>query len=40
MASMRPPVAAARAIRFHPAQREGAPVDSAAVVHIIFQLAY
>jgi protein TonB len=33
-------VAAARAIRFRPALREGAPADSTAVVHIIFQLAY
>jgi TonB family protein len=32
--------AAARAIRFHPAQRGGQPVDSSALVHIIFQLAY
>jgi TonB family protein len=33
-------MAAAREIRFRPAQRDGAAVDSAAVVHIIFQLAY
>lgn len=33
-------IAAAREIRFRPARRGGGPVDSAAVVHIIFQLAY
>jgi protein TonB len=33
-------IAAAREIRFKPAQREGAAVDSAAVVHIVFQLAF
>jgi TonB family protein len=33
-------VAAAQAIRFRPAQRGGAPLDSTAIVHIIFQLAY
>lgn len=33
-------IAAARAIRFSPAKREGLPVDSSAVVHIVFQLAY
>lgn len=33
-------VAAAQAIRFRPAQQGGAPIDSAAIVHIIFQLAY
>jgi TonB family protein len=32
--------AAARQIRFRPAQRAGVPVDSLAVVHIEFQLAY
>lgn len=32
-------IAAARAIRFRPATRDGGPVDSAAVVHIVFQLA-
>jgi protein TonB len=31
---------AARQIRFKPAQQGGAPVDSAAIVHIVFQLAY
>lgn len=31
---------AARQIRFHPAQQEGQPVDSTAIVHIVFQLAY
>jgi TonB family protein len=33
-------VSAAREIRFRPAQRDGAAVDSAAVVRIVFQLAY
>ena len=33
-------VAAARAIRFRPAQQDGRPVDSMATVHITFQLAY
>jgi protein TonB len=33
-------VSAARAIQFRPAQRGDAAVDSTAVVHIIFQLAY
>ena len=33
-------VEAARAIRFKPAMRGGQPADSAAVVHIQFQLAY
>jgi TonB family protein len=32
--------AAARNIQFHPARRDGLPVDSSAVVHIVFQLAY
>lgn len=32
--------AAARAIRFRPAQRGGQPVDSSAIVHIVFELAY
>lgn len=32
--------AAARQIRFRPALNNGAPVDSTAVVHIVFQLAY
>lgn len=32
--------AAARQIRFHPAQQEGQPVDSSAIVHIVFELAY
>jgi TonB family protein len=31
---------AARQIRFHPAQQDGQPVDSPAVVHITFELAY
>lgn len=33
-------IAAAQAIRFRPARQSGAPVDSAAIVHMIFQLAY
>ena len=33
-------MAAAREIRFQPARRDGAPVDSRAIVHIAFQLAY
>jgi TonB family protein len=33
-------LAAAQAIRFRPAQRAGTPVDSTAIVHIVFQLAY
>ncbi len=33
-------LAAARAIRFRPAQRDGRPVDSTAIVHIAFELAY
>ncbi|MGB0034176.1 MAG: TonB family protein [Candidatus Acidiferrales bacterium] len=32
--------AAARQIRFNPAKANGQPVDSTAVVHIVFQLAY
>jgi protein TonB len=31
---------AARQIKFQPAQKNGQPIDSAAVIHIIFQLAY
>jgi len=33
-------VAAARAIRFHPALRAGRPVDATGIVHIDFELAY
>ncbi len=33
-------IAAAREIRFRPARQNGAPVDSDAIVHIQFQLAY
>jgi TonB family protein len=33
-------MAAASKIRFKPAQRNGQPVDSTAVVHVVFQLAY
>jgi hypothetical protein len=32
-------VAAAQGIRFRPATRDGAAVDSTALVHIVFQLA-
>jgi len=33
-------VAAAGKIRFKPGQRNGQPVDSTAVVHVVFQMAY
>lgn len=33
-------IRAAQQIKFKPAQRDGQPVDSAATVHIVFQLAY
>jgi TonB family protein len=33
-------VAAANKMRFKPAQRAGQPVDSTAVVHVVFQMAY
>jgi TonB family protein len=33
-------IRAAQQIRFKPAQRTGQPVDSTAIVHIVFQLAY
>ncbi|MGA9640728.1 MAG: energy transducer TonB [Terriglobales bacterium] len=33
-------VAAAKRMRFKPAMRNGQPVDSTAVVHVVFQLAY
>ncbi len=33
-------IAAAREIRFRPAQTDAGPIDSPAVVHIVFQLAY
>jgi TonB family protein len=33
-------VAAASQMRFKPAQRLGSPVDSTAIVHVVFQLAY
>jgi TonB family protein len=33
-------IAAAGKMRFKPAQRDGQPVDSTAVVHVVFQLAY
>jgi TonB family protein len=33
-------ISAANRIRFKPAQRSGQPVDSTAIVHVVFQLAY
>lgn len=33
-------IAAANKMRFKPALRSGEPVDSTAVVHVVFQLAY
>jgi hypothetical protein len=33
-------IEAADKIRFKPALRNGSPVDSTAVVHVVFQLAY
>jgi TonB family protein len=33
-------IAAARQIRFKPAQQDGHAVDSTATVHIVFELAY
>jgi TonB family protein len=33
-------VAAAKAMKFKPAQRNGVPVDSTAIVHVMFRLAY
>jgi len=33
-------VAAANQMRFKPALRNGVPVDSTAIVHVVFQLAY
>jgi TonB family protein len=33
-------VAAANKMRFKPALRNGQPVDSTAIVHVVFQLAY
>jgi TonB family protein len=33
-------IAAANKMRFKPAQRNGQPVDSTAVVHVVFQMAY
>jgi TonB family protein len=33
-------VSAANKMRFKPAQRNGSPVDSTAIVHVVFQLAY
>jgi TonB family protein len=33
-------IRAAKQIRFKPAERDGRPIDSTAIVHIVFQLAY
>ena len=33
-------IAAANKMRFKPALRNGVPVDSTAIVHVVFQLAY
>jgi hypothetical protein len=33
-------IAAANKMRFKPAQRYNQPVDSTAIVHVVFQLAY
>jgi TonB family protein len=33
-------IAAAKAIRFRPAERAGVAADSTAIVHIVFELAY
>jgi TonB family protein len=33
-------VSAAGKIRFKPAQQNGQPIDSSAVVHVVFELAY
>jgi hypothetical protein len=33
-------VAAANKMRFKPAQRSGQAIDSTAIVHVVFQLAY
>jgi outer membrane biosynthesis protein TonB len=33
-------IEAANKIRFKPAVRNGLPVDSTAIVHVVFQLAY
>jgi hypothetical protein len=33
-------IAAANKIRFKPAMRTGQPMDSTAIVHVVFQLAY
>jgi TonB family protein len=33
-------MAAANRMRFKPAMRTGQPVDSTAIVHVVFQLAY
>jgi TonB family protein len=33
-------IAAARQMRFHPALRDGVPVDSTSIVHVTFQMAY
>ena len=33
-------IAAAAKMRFKPAMRNGQPMDSTAIVHVVFQLAY
>ena len=33
-------IAAATRMRFKPAMRDGQPMDSTAIVHVVFQLAY
>ena len=33
-------IAAAKKMRFKPALRNGQPMDSTAVVHVLFQMAY
>jgi hypothetical protein len=33
-------IAAANKMRFKPAARNGQPMDSTAVVHVVFQMAY
>jgi hypothetical protein len=33
-------IKAANQMRFKPAERNGSPVDSTAIVHVVFQMAY